>query len=63
MFDKLKRNWMLLLAALLFAIAAIGNLASRAECDPCIATFCGSSSECPGGCYCDFDTWSCRGSR
>lgn len=49
-------------------IAGCGLFAARdAKCSWCIATFCGSSAECPGGCVCAIPwgqaTGHCTGTR
>jgi hypothetical protein len=55
-----------LLVAALAATFVLGN-SKRAECDGCIATFCGYSSECPGDCVCVIPqgqaTGYCAGTR
>lgn len=55
------------------ALATIGVLvgafiaARPAQCDWCVATFCGSSAECPGDCVCAIPwgevTGECSGTR
>lgn len=45
-----------LLAIMLALLALSGGLsvfyASKATCSACIGQFCGSSAECPPGCFC-----------
>ena len=49
----------------LVVVAAVVLVPADATCNTCLATFCGTSSECDtiAGCYCNYDTWSCAGSR
>lgn len=52
---------------LLFGIALAVFVARDAKCSWCVANFCGSSAECPGGCVCAIPmgeaTGHCSGTR
>lgn len=63
----MKAEWIVIAAAA--AIAAIAVWAARPACAQggCLPTFCGTSSECPPGCFCAIPlgsaTGTCSGTR
>jgi len=56
-----------LLALVILTLTFVVLTARSASCNWCVATFCGSSSECPGNCVCAIPwgsaTGHCTGSQ
>lgn len=57
----------LIVIAAFLALASLLVVANPGHCDWCVATFCGSSADCPGDCVCAIPwgevTGSCSGSN
>lgn len=61
------RRWVLEILIVVVFVALGAVVARNAECQSCIATFCGSTAECNDGCVCAVQmgdaTGHCVGTR